>query len=108
MDCVFCAIAAGKIPANVAYEDENYLVFHDLHPKAPTHLLVIPKKHIASLASATEKDEKIISGIFLLAKEVATRFGLKGYQIQMNVGPEGGQEVMHIHLHILSQTSLFN
>ena len=106
MDCPFCAIADGTLEANVVYEDEDFVVFHDLHPKAKTHLLLIPKKHIVSLAQAKEEDTEIVAELFLLAKDIATTLGLKGYQLQMNVEKDGGQEVMHMHLHLLSSTTI--
>jgi histidine triad (HIT) family protein len=102
-DCVFCKIAAGTIPANKEFEDETYVVFHDLHPKAKTHLLIIPKRHLASVDDMkTVEDVDLIGGMFLLAKEIAAKRGIAGYKLQFNVGPEGGQEIMHVHLHFLA------
>ena len=102
-DCVFCKIADDSIPAKKEYEDDSYVVFHDLHPKAKTHLLIIPTRHIATVNDmASEQDVELIGGMFLLAKKIAAEKGIPGYKLQFNVGPEGGQEVMHVHLHFLA------
>ncbi len=102
-DCVFCKIASGAIPAKKEFEDETYVVFHDIAPKAKTHLLIIPKRHIATVNDmASVEDVELIGGMFLLAKEIAAKKGIAGYKLQFNVGKDGGQEVMHVHLHFLA------
>lgn len=102
MDCIFCKIAAGSIPSKKVREDEDLLAFHDIDPKAPTHILVIPKKHIASLAEAKPGDEALLGRLLLAASEIAREQGLgKGYRVVISTGPEGGQTVGHIHAHVL-------
>lgn len=102
MDCIFCKIVAGSIPSKKVREDEHLLAFHDIDPKAPTHILVIPKKHVASLGHATAADEALLGRLLLAASEVAREQGLtKGYRVVISTGPEGGQTVDHLHLHLL-------
>jgi len=102
MDCLFCKIVAGSIPAKKVREDEHLLAFHDIDPKAPTHILVIPKKHITSLAHATAADAEVLGRLLLAASEIAREQGLgKGYRIVISTGAEGGQTVDHLHLHLL-------
>jgi len=101
-DCVFCKIVKGEIPAKKVYEDENYVAFHDIDPQAPTHIIIIPKKHIESLEQLTEKEIELAGGLLLLAREIADKLKLKkGYRVVINTGPEGGQAVFHLHLHLL-------
>ncbi|HEY4509681.1 MAG TPA: histidine triad nucleotide-binding protein [Candidatus Paceibacterota bacterium] len=104
MDCVFCKIAKKEAPADIAYEDEEFLVFHDIRPKAALHLLLIPKKHIPTLQEAEERDIELLGKLLLTAQKVGRLKQLKGYKLQMNVGKEGGQEVDHVHLHLLAQS----
>jgi histidine triad (HIT) family protein len=93
---------AGTIPAKKIREDELVLAFHDIEPKAPTHILVIPKKHLVSLADATAADEALLGRLLLTAGEIAREEGLgKGYRIVISTGPEGGQTVDHLHVHLL-------
>jgi len=102
MDCIFCKIVAGSIPSRKVREDEHLLAFHDIDPKAPTHILVIPKKHITSLAHATAADAEVLGRLLLAASEIAREQGLgKGYRIVISTGAEGGQTVDHLHLHLL-------
>ncbi len=102
MDCIFCKIVAGTIPAKKVREDELILAFHDIEPKAPKHILVIPKKHLVSLADATAADEALLGRLLLTAGEIAREEGLgKGYRIVISTGPEGGQTVDHLHVHLL-------
>lgn len=102
MDCIFCKIVAGSIPSKKVREDEQVLAFHDIDPKAPTHLLVIPKKHITSLAHAEPGDERLLGHLLLTAAEVAREQGLgKGYRVVISTGPEGGQTVDHLHVHVM-------
>ena len=103
MDCVFCKIADGKIPSDVIYEDEDVIAFNDLDPQAPIHFLVIPKKHIQSIATLEEADSQIISHVFATIKKIASDKGLdeNGYRVVTNVGEDGGQSVPHLHFHVL-------
>ncbi len=107
-DCLFCKIAAGDIPCNKVYEDEDFLAFHDIHPKAPTHVLVIPKFHLASLADATEQDTALLGLMMDRVRHIADeKLHLDaGYRVVLNVREGGGQEVMHIHMHILGGKKL--
>jgi histidine triad (HIT) family protein len=102
MDCIFCKIAAGTIPSKKVREDEHLLAFHDIDPKAPTHILVIPKKHIASLAQATAADAELLGRLLVAVSEIARERELgKGYRVVISTGAEGGQTVDHLHLHLL-------
>lgn len=105
MDCVFCKIAAGGIPSEAIYEDENLIAFNDLDPQAPIHFLVIPKKHITSLATLDEGDSALISQIMLTIAKLAKEKGLEGYRVVTNIGEEGGQSVPHLHFHVLGGRS---
>lgn len=101
-DCLFCKIIAGEIPSKKCYEDEEVLAFHDIDPKAPVHVLIIPKKHIVSVAETEESDFAIYSKLFSVAKRLAEEFELNnGYRIVTNVGEDGGQAVAHLHFHLL-------
>lgn len=102
-ECVFCKIAAGEIPANKIIEDENIMIFHDISPAAPVHLLVVPKKHIPTVADCTVDDQALLGNMVLMANRVADQLGLKeGYRLIINNGKIGGQEVFHLHMHLLS------
>ena len=106
-NCLFCKIIAGEIPAEKVYEDEEILAFKDIHPKAPVHILVIPKKHIASAKEVTIDDEKILGKMFITISKIAKEMGLEnGYRIVNNCGKDGGQEVMHLHFHLLGGKKL--
>lgn len=101
-DCLFCKLLNGDIPSDRVYEDEHCIAFRDIDPKAPTHLLVIPRKHIASLADVSPADEAIMGHMVTRIPEIARNQGLaRGFRTVVNTGPEGGQEVYHIHFHIL-------
>jgi histidine triad (HIT) family protein len=101
-DCLFCKIVAGAIPANRVYEDERCIVFPDINPQAPTHLLIIPKQHIASQATATANDAALIGHLMAIAAEIARSNNLAaGYRVVANTGSDGGQTVNHLHLHLL-------
>ncbi len=107
MDCIFCAIAEGKIPSKVAYEDENVFAFYDIAPQAPVHILVIPKMHIASVDALTEGTSEIISRVMLAIPKVARAAGLdNGYRVVSNVGEDSCQSVKHLHFHILGGKKL--
>ncbi|MFY9746626.1 MAG: histidine triad nucleotide-binding protein [Acidobacteriaceae bacterium] len=102
MDCIFCKIVAGSIPSKKVREDESLVAFHDIDPKAPTHILVIPKKHVASLADAKKADEALLGRLLIAAAEIAREHGLaKGFRVVISTGAEGGQTVDHLHLHVL-------
>lgn len=101
-DCIFCKVIAGQFNTEFLYEDEICVVFRDIHPKANTHLLIVPRKHILSIAEMQEGDEKIAGHLMRCAKKVAHDLGLSGYRLQINVGKDGGQEVFHLHVHLLS------
>jgi len=106
-DCLFCKIIEGKIPAKKVYEDDRAFVFEDIRPQAPTHVLIIPKKHIVGLDQASEADAEIIGYCQLVAAKIARHRKLeKGYRTVYNVGPDAGQSVFHLHLHLLGGRSL--
>lgn len=101
-DCIFCKIVQRAIPADIRYEDERIIVFSDIFPKAPTHLLVVPRRHIDSLNELTEKDSELIAHLMLKLPEIAQAQGLtQGYRTVINTGRAGGQEVFHLHIHLL-------
>jgi len=102
-DCIFCKIAAGEIPADKLIDNDDVVVFRDLNPQAPTHLLAIPKVHIASINELQAGDSEIAGALFLAAQEAAALEGLaeNGYRVVMNCGEGAGQTVFHMHLHIL-------
>ena len=102
MSCVFCSIIAKEVPVSFEYEGEEIVAFRDIRPKARIHLLVVSRQHIASLNEAGEEDRDLLGEMMLAIKRIAKEKGLNGYQIHMNVGREGGQEVDHIHLHLLA------
>lgn len=106
--CIFCRIAAGEIPAKVVREDEATIAFRDIDPKAPTHVLVIPRRHIPSVNALTGEDVELMGRLFVAAKEVAEAEGIAetGYRLVMNTGPDAGQSVDHIHLHVLGGRGL--
>lgn len=100
-DCIFCRIVAGQIPARKVHEDEELLVFHDIHPWAPVHVLVIPKTHIASLADAGPEHAGLLGRMLALAPELMRRLGVtNGFRTVVNTGRDGGQEVPHLHMHV--------
>jgi histidine triad (HIT) family protein len=100
-DCLFCGIVAGDIPSDRVYEDETAIVFRDIAPRAPTHVLVIPRRHIASADELTDADGDLLAALFGALRHVARDAGLRGYRIVSNVGPESGQSVFHLHFHLL-------
>jgi histidine triad (HIT) family protein len=106
--CIFCRIATGEIPAKVVREDEATIAFRDIDPKAPTHVLVIPRRHIPSVNALTGEDVELMGRLFVAAKEVAEAEGIAetGYRLVMNTGPDAGQSVDHIHLHVLGGRGL--
>jgi histidine triad (HIT) family protein len=102
-DCLFCNIVAGKIPATAVFEDDEMIAIHDLHPQAPTHLLIIPKRHIATINDCDSQDDGLLGRMILVAKTRAAQINLStaGYRLVFNVNSGGGQEIYHIHLHVL-------
>jgi len=100
-DCIFCKIDAGDIPSEKVYEDDQCFVINDIAPKAPVHMLVIPHKHIPTISDLEEGEEKLAGHMIKVAKDMAHNAGVEGYKLQFNVHEKGGQEVFHIHLHVL-------
>ncbi len=103
---IFHKIIDKEIPASIVYEDEDVLAFKDIHPKAPTHLLFIPKHFVASIADVTPETAHLPGMLILKAQRFAKEKGIAGYKLTFHVGKEGGQEVMYLHLHLLSDQSL--
>lgn len=101
-DCIFCKIAAGEIPCRKVYEDDDVLAFHDIHPVAPVHFMLIPKRHVASLAECDDSHRDVLGKILLLAPRLAKEQGLaEGFRTVINTGRGGGQEVFHLHVHVI-------
>ncbi len=111
-NCIFCKIAAKALPADIVYEDDEIMAFKDIRPVAPVHLLIIPKQHIASLADCSDANAEILGKMLLLAPKLAAEQGCGavktedgtysgGFRTQINTGPKGGQEVYHLHLHVI-------
>ena len=108
-DCIFCKIVAGQIPSKKAYEDDEFLAFHDINPAAPVHVLVIPKQHIESLAACETEHTELIGRMCALAPRIAREQGVgydgpdgtSGFKAMFNTGRGGGQEVYHLHLHVI-------
>lgn len=110
-NCLFCKIAAKQIPSAIVYEDDALLAFKDINPAAPVHLLVIPKQHVATLSDCTEEHTALLGRMLALAPKLAAEHGIAvvqdgdgprgGYKTQINSGPDGGQEVYHLHLHVM-------
>jgi len=102
-ECIFCQIIDHKIPAKIRYEDEEIIAFDDIKPKAPIHILIVPKDHIESLTQARESDLKILGKLMLTAKKIAQKLKIlnQGFKIIINTGKGGGQIVPHLHLHLL-------
>jgi histidine triad (HIT) family protein len=111
-NCIFCKIAAKQIPSEIVYEDDTFLAFKDIRPAAPVHLLIIPKQHVATLSDCSEADAELLGKMLILAPKLAAEHGCGlmadangghtgGYKTLINTGPDGGQEVYHLHLHIV-------
>ncbi len=101
-DCIFCKIVAGDIPCNKIYEDDDVLAFHDIHPVAPVHFMIIPKTHVASLEDCGAAHQALLGKILLLAPKLAREQGLDdGFRTIINTGRGGGQEVFHLHVHVI-------
>jgi histidine triad (HIT) family protein len=108
MDCLFCRIVAGEIPADSVYQDERCIAFRDINPQAPVHVLVIPREHMESLDEATQRDEAALGHILRVAARVANEQGLSesGYRTVINTGAGAGQSVFHLHVHVLGGRQL--
>ncbi|WP_163832408.1 histidine triad nucleotide-binding protein [Spartinivicinus ruber] len=108
MDCLFCKIAAGEIPSNKVYEDEQIYAFHDINPGAPTHFLIIPKQHIATLNEASTEHQTLLGHMQLMASKLCKEMGLaeEGYRTVINCNKQAGQTIFHIHLHVLGGRAL--
>lgn len=104
MDCLFCKIAKKELTADIVYEDEKFIAFRDIHPKAPIHILIVPKKHIISVDHIKPEDKELIGELILIAQKIAREQGMArtGYKLVFNVGKGGGQEIEHLHLHLLA------
>jgi histidine triad (HIT) family protein len=102
-NCTFCKIAAGQAPATFVHQDDSICAFRDLHPIAPVHVLIIPKRHIASVNELSEADAALVGQMILVARQLAVQDGLSenGYRLVLNTGPHGGQTIPHIHLHLI-------
>lgn len=102
-ECLFCQIVTGEIASDIVYQDENFLAFKDIKPQAPTHLIIVPKTHIASLTELTAQQQGFIGRLIILAQKLAEKEGIaeKGYRLAVNCGPEGGQVVPHLHFHLI-------
>ena len=102
-NCLFCKIANGEIPSNIVYQDENIVAFVDINPQAPKHILLIPRKHIASIADLTLDDGPILAQLFITAQKVAHEMNIdeSGYRLVSNIGRDAGQMVFHLHFHLL-------
>jgi len=111
-DCIFCKITQGKLPAKILHEDEDLVVFHDIRPAAPVHVLIVPREHIPTLADCDTKHQQLLGKMLTLASRMAEQLGCPvqvdqngqysgGFKTMFNVGPDGGQEVYHLHLHVL-------
>ena len=107
-DCIFCKIINKEIPSEIVYEDEKVIAFKDINPAAPIHILVIPKKHIVSLAHMEKEDEVVVGKIYGVINKIAKEQGFKenGYRVIVNCGEDGGQEVAHLHFHLLAGKKL--
>jgi histidine triad (HIT) family protein len=102
-ECLFCNLASGKIPSDVVYQDESVFAFKDIHPKAPVHILIIPKKHITSLADIKPEELTLAAHMLEVANKLAKQSGeAKGYKLVVNTGADGGQVIMHLHMHLLA------
>ncbi len=103
-DCIFCKIVAGQIPAKIAYQDERVLAFHDINPQAPVHVLVVPRRHVATLNELEPADAGLLGELLLAARQIAAELGVaeRGYRTLINCNADGGQDVFHLHLHLLA------
>jgi len=102
--CIFCDIVSGKAPSRKVYEDEQVVAFKDIYPQSPVHILIVPKKHIASIVEISDEDGPLLVGIVTAAKKIAEQQGVakRGFRLVANNGPDGGQTVNHLHFHLLA------
>jgi len=109
MDCIFCKISKKEIPANVVFENEDIIAFKDINPIAPVHVLVIPKKHIGSVVDIKDSDEALMGKMIIASKKIAEQMKISenGYKLLVRVGKNGGQEIGHIHMHLLGGARLY-
>jgi len=106
-NCLFCKIAAGQIPSKIVYQDDDVVVFEDINPQAPQHVLIIPRRHITSVSDVTAADGLVLASIFMVAQKVASNLNLeRGYRVVTNIGPDAGQSVFHLHFHLLGGRKL--
>lgn len=107
-DCIFCQIAAGKLAAKIEYKDQEIIAFQDINPKAPIHILIIPKKHLSSINNLQAQDAELIGKLVLVAQKIAKEKGIagSGFRLVFNTGPDSGQIVPHLHLHLLGGNRL--
>lgn len=103
MDCIFCQIINKEKSSDIIYEDDRFIIIKDINPKAPVHLLIIPKKHINSVNEVEKEDKELMGDLILAAKNIAKEKNLNGYKLMINIGREGGQIVDHLHLHLLAR-----
>ena len=110
MDCIFCQIVAGKIPSDIIYQDKELVAFRDIHPVAPTHVLIVPKKHIPDLVHLSEADLPVIARMVKAANQLAKQEGISqsGYRLVINCGTDAGQVVPHLHMHLLGGRRLMD
>jgi histidine triad (HIT) family protein len=108
MPCLFCEIVAGRIPARIAYQDDHVIAFHDIQPQAPTHVLIIPKRHITSLVDLAPEDDAVVGSLVRKARDLAKNAGIAegGFRLVFNCGEDAGYSVYHIHLHLVGGRKL--
>lgn len=108
MECIFCRIIAGEIPADVVFQDDEVVAFRDIHPQSPKHILIVPRSHIASLTEVTEQHQGLLGKLLLVAQKIAEKENIaaRGYRLTINSGADGGQLVTHLHLHLLGGRKL--
>ena len=107
-NCLFCKIAGGQIPAKIVYQDQDVVAFADIHPQAPQHVLLVPRRHIDSITGITPEDGPVLASIFMAATKIARELGIdkSGFRLVTNVGPDAGQSVFHLHFHLLGGRKL--
>lgn len=101
MSCLFCRIIAGELPATIVYRSDDVIAFRDVHPQAPTHILIVPTRHIASIVDTQDSDAELLGRLITVAKHVAQAEKLSGYRLVVNTGTQAGQSVFHLHVHLL-------
>lgn len=108
MPCLFCEIVAGRIPSRIAYQDPEVMAFHDIHPQGPTHILIIPKKHITSLLDLSQGDDALVGSLVRRGRDLAREAGLaeRGFRLVFNAGDDAGYSVYHVHLHLVGGRKL--